>query len=84
MRARCRCAIACAVMTLAGAGCEREIRPFQELSLPRPNSQAPLVTSLVPGGGRPPVVAESPFQNNAYGTAEGKPHIAQYNSTGIP
>jgi cytochrome c oxidase cbb3-type subunit 3 len=55
-------------LSLFAAGCQREIRPFQELAV----AAAP--TQERPG--------ESPFQKNAYGTAEGKRLFDQYNCSG--
>src|SRR6266550_6658069 len=58
----------CALSLLAAA-CQREFRPFQDFAVASARTQEP-------------VLGESPFQKNAYGTAEGKRLFDQYNCTG--
>jgi cytochrome c oxidase cbb3-type subunit 3 len=62
--------------------CEREVRPFQQLAVASARTQQPVLSQLFPGGQPLPAPNESPFQNNAYGTAEGKRLFDQYNCTG--
>lgn len=64
------------------AGCEREVRPFEELAVASARTQKPVVSQLFPGGEPLSAGTESPFQGNAYGTAEGKRLFDQYNCTG--
>ena len=71
----------CASSLLAVA-CQREIRPFQDLAVSAARAQRPVLSPLSPGGQPPPGPGQSPFQNNAYGTAEGKRLFDQYNCTG--
>jgi cytochrome c oxidase cbb3-type subunit 3 len=71
----------CAVSVVA-ASCEREIRPFQTLAVASARTQKPVLSPLFPGGQPLPEPNESPFQKNAYGTAEGKRLFDQYNCTG--
>ena len=71
----------CAAMVLAAA-CEREVRPFQDLAVASARTQKPVLSPLFPGGQPLPEPNQSPFQNNAYGTAEGKRLFDQYNCTG--
>ena len=63
-------------------GCEREVRPFQDLSAASARTQRPVLSPLSPGGeppGEPPL---SPFQQNAWGIAEGKRLFDAYNCSG--
>ncbi len=60
----------CALNILA-AGCEREVRPFQDLAVASARTQKPV-----------PEPNQSPFQKNAYGTAEGKRLYEQFNCVG--
>ena len=64
------------------AGCEREVRPFQELEVASASSQKPMVTGLYAGAERPPTPEISPFQENAYGMAEGKRLFTLLNCAG--
>jgi cytochrome c oxidase cbb3-type subunit 3 len=64
------------------AACEREVRPFQDLSVASARSQKPMLTDLYAGGQRPATPENSPFQNNAYGTSEGKRLFDAYNCSG--
>ena len=71
----------CAV-TLLAVACQREIRPFQDLAVASARTQKAVLSPLFPGGQPLPEPNESPFQKNAYGTAEGKRLFDQYNCTG--
>jgi cytochrome c oxidase cbb3-type subunit 3 len=64
------------------AACEREIRPFQDLSAASGRTQRPILSTLSAGGERPPDPPESPFQRNAWGIAEGKRLFDAYNCSG--
>jgi cytochrome c oxidase cbb3-type subunit 3 len=62
--------------------CEREVRPFQDFSAASARSQKPMLSELYAGAQRPPTPETSPFQGNAYGTAEGKRLFDMYNCSG--
>jgi cytochrome c oxidase cbb3-type subunit III len=64
------------------AACEREMRPFQDLSAASARTQRPILSPLSPGGERPPDPPKSPFQRNAWGIAEGKRLFDAYNCSG--
>ena len=74
--------IALCALSLFAASCEREIRPFQTLAVASARTQKPVLSPIFPGGQPLPEPNESPFQKNAYGTAEGKRLFDQYNCTG--
>jgi cytochrome c oxidase cbb3-type subunit 3 len=78
------CAIAAAALVaLLATGCQREVRPFQDLAVASARTQKPMLTPLYPGPGAPPATPEnSPFQHNAYGMAEGKRLFDAYNCSG--
>jgi cytochrome c oxidase cbb3-type subunit III len=67
---------------LLASGCEREVRPFQELSVASARSQKPSLSALYPGSQPPATPENSPFQQNAYGMAEGKRLFDAYNCSG--
>ena len=73
-------------VVLAGAiflvACEREMRPFQDVSAASARTQRPILSPLSPGGERPPEPSLSPFQQNAWGIAEGKRLFDAYNCSG--
>jgi len=75
-----RIAVALAA-ALAVAACEREVRPFQDVSAATARSQKPTLSELFPGT-QPPPTEESPFQNNAYAMGEGKRLFDSYNCSG--
>jgi cytochrome c oxidase cbb3-type subunit III len=70
------------VLVAALAGCEREIRPFQDVSAASARSQKPVLDPISPGGQHPPDADYSPFQHNAWGMAEGKRLFDAYNCSG--
>jgi cytochrome c oxidase cbb3-type subunit 3 len=71
------------VMALLTVACQREVRPFQDLAVSSARSQKPVLTPLHPGPQPAPATPEnSPFQKNAYGTAEGKRLFDNYNCSG--
>lgn len=69
-------------LCIALVGCERETRPFQDLSAASTRSQKPVLDPITPGAPPPSASDRSPFQNNAWGTAEGKRLYEQYNCVG--
>jgi cytochrome c oxidase cbb3-type subunit 3 len=76
-----RLAGACALLLLL-PGCERELRPFRDLPVAAARSQEPVGTSLFAGAQAPPTPQNSPFQENAYGIAEGKRLFTALNCAG--
>lgn len=74
--------LAALVLVAALAGCERETRRYQELPAAAARPGSTKVTDLEPGapGGQPPVL--SPYQENAYGIAEGKRLYVAFNCNG--
>jgi len=75
-----RIAVALAA-ALVMAACEREVRPFQDVSAATARSQKPTLSELFPGT-QPPPAEESPYQKNAYAMAEGKRLFDSYNCSG--
>jgi cytochrome c oxidase cbb3-type subunit III len=67
---------------VALSACEREVRPFQELEVASASSQKPMLTTLHAGPQKPATPETSPFQENAYGIAEGKRLFTQFNCSG--
>jgi cytochrome c oxidase cbb3-type subunit III len=77
-----RCYLAAAAIAV-GAGCEREVRPFQTLPVASARGQHVTETPLHPGGAPAPASGQdSPFRENAYGIGEGKRLYAAYNCVG--
>ncbi len=79
------CALLLCGVLLAGAGCERESRPFQQLPAASARTERPLLSQNTPGGrvGESPIdTGASPFQENAWGISEGKRLFEQYNCVG--
>jgi cytochrome c oxidase cbb3-type subunit 3 len=69
-------------LCICAVACQREVRPFQTLAVASARTQQPVLSPLFPGGQPLPEPDQSPFQKNAYGTAEGKRLFDQYNCTG--
>jgi cytochrome c oxidase cbb3-type subunit III len=67
---------------LGVVACEREVRPFQDLSAASARSQKPMLSPLYAGPQAPPTPENSPYQKNAYGIAEGKRLFDAYNCSG--
>jgi cytochrome c oxidase cbb3-type subunit 3 len=67
---------------LAAAGCEREARPFPERTASAAGTPQPAQSQLYPGGLPPAESTTSPFQENAYGIAEGKRLFDAFNCSG--
>jgi cytochrome c oxidase cbb3-type subunit 3 len=80
MRWSVQAGVALSILTMAA--CEREVRPFQELSVASARSQKPALTPLYPGSPPPATPENSPFQENAYGMAEGKRLFDAFNCSG--
>ena len=68
----------CALAWLA-AGCEREARRYQDLPAGADRQTAIRVGQLQPGGVQPQEPVRSPYQDNAWGMAEGKRLYAAFN-----
>jgi cytochrome c oxidase cbb3-type subunit 3 len=62
--------------------CQREVRPFErELPVASATTQKPVLSQNF-AGPKPAIAQNSPFQHNAYGTAEGKRLFDAYNCSG--
>jgi cytochrome c oxidase cbb3-type subunit III len=68
------------LLALIASGCERESRPVDKLTSAA--TQPASLTDLFPGGTTPPTSKVSPFQQNAWGMAEGKRLFTYYNCSG--
>jgi cytochrome c oxidase cbb3-type subunit III len=64
------------------AGCERETRRYQELPAASSRPASTQVSDLVPGLPTPSQPVLSPYQENAYGIAEGKRLYSAFNCNG--
>jgi cytochrome c oxidase cbb3-type subunit III len=64
------------------AGCEREVRPFQELPVASARVQKPMASQLFAGPEAPPTPQNSPYQENAWGISEGKRLYENFNCVG--
>jgi cytochrome c oxidase cbb3-type subunit 3 len=71
-----------AACALAGTACERETRRYQEVPVTSTRVVGVPQTSLQPGGASPAKAVLSPYQENAYGQAEGKRLYAAFNCNG--
>jgi cytochrome c oxidase cbb3-type subunit 3 len=70
------------LMAAAFVACQRETRPFQsELPVASARTTTPVLSQNF-AGPPPPAPDYSPFQNNAWGTAEGKRLFDAYNCSG--
>jgi cytochrome c oxidase cbb3-type subunit 3 len=69
-------------VTLLSAACEREARRYQALPPSASRADAVHLTTLQPGTPDPPAPRDSPYQENAYGIAEGKRLFSAYNCNG--
>ena len=71
------------VVVLTGiAGCEREARRYQELPAASSRPASVTLTELEPGAPAPEPRVLSPYQENAYGIAEGKRLYFAFNCNG--
>jgi cytochrome c oxidase cbb3-type subunit 3 len=69
-------------MALVAAACERESRPFRDLPAASARSQTETQSPLHAGSPPPPSGTWSPFQQNAWGIAEGKRLYSSFNCVG--
>src|SRR5689334_948276 len=76
------CIATCTSTLVLATACEREARPFQDVSAASARTQTPVLDPISPGNHPPPEPDFSPFQNNAWGTAEGKRLFDSYNCSG--
>ena len=76
------CATAVVVFGLFAAACERESRPLRTLPVAASRAQTASETPLYAGAAAPPPSMASPFQDNAWGVAEGKRLYSNYNCVG--
>ena len=74
--------IACASLLAAFAACERETRPFRDLPVTAARSQSEVQNPVHAGPPVPSNESLSPFQENAWGIAEGKRLYTAYNCNG--
>jgi cytochrome c oxidase cbb3-type subunit III len=70
------------LLALCGVGCEREARPFGGMSGASRSIERPLASALVAGGATPSRPESSPYQENAWGIAEGKRLYESFNCVG--
>jgi cytochrome c oxidase cbb3-type subunit III len=80
MNTRFALTLASSLLTVVALGCEREARPIDKL--PGAATDANILTDLVAGGTRPSTDDVSPFQQNAWGMAEGKRLFSFFNCSG--
>jgi cytochrome c oxidase cbb3-type subunit 3 len=76
---RWHCLAALIIATGLTTGCEREARRYRELPASASRETAVRVTALEPGVPQQQADVQSPYQNNAWGMAEGKRLYAAYN-----
>jgi cytochrome c oxidase cbb3-type subunit 3 len=79
---RARPVAAALLAALVLTACEREHRRFREPPASLPEGVAVAVTELQPGGSAPSRAGPSPYEDNAWATAEGKRLFAQFNCVG--
>jgi cytochrome c oxidase cbb3-type subunit 3 len=70
------------VLAAGAAGCSREERRFPDGPAAGTRADTTKLTSLQPGAPSPPVGTPSPYQENAWGIAEGKRLYTAYNCNG--
>jgi cytochrome c oxidase cbb3-type subunit III len=71
-----------ALSLLTVCACERESRRYNEVSPADARPETVKLSTLQPGKADPPVTKTSPYQENAYGLAEGKRLFSAYNCNG--
>ena len=79
-----RCAdlvIVLGVLTIA-AGCERETRRYREIPASASRPESVQLTDFQPGAPAPRASTLSPYQESAYGIAQGKQLFSAYNCNG--
>jgi cytochrome c oxidase cbb3-type subunit III len=67
---------------VAALACEREVRRYQEVSVASTRAEGVAQTPFRPGGAAPIVPKLSPYQENAYGLAQGKRLYSAFNCNG--
>jgi cytochrome c oxidase cbb3-type subunit 3 len=72
----------CACLLAALGACERESRPFRDLPVAAARTQAQVQTPLHAGPAVPSHESLSPYQENAWGLAEGKRLYSAFNCSG--
>ena len=77
-----RAAVLAMLLSVATAACERESRPFRDLPAASARMAAETQSQLQAGSPTPPPGSMSPYQENAWGQAEGKRLFMQFNCTG--
>jgi len=70
------------LLLVASVACERETRRYRELPASASRPGAIAISELEPGGRTPRTPVLSPYQENAYGIAEGKRLYSAYNCNG--
>jgi cytochrome c oxidase cbb3-type subunit III len=70
------------VVLLGTVACERETRRYREMSPADARAETVKLSTLQPGRADPPVDKKSPYEENAYGQAEGKRLFSAYNCNG--
>lgn len=74
--------LATAMALLSVVACERESRRYREMSPADARAETVKLSTLQPGRADPPVEKVSPYQQNAFGQAEGKRLFSAYNCNG--
>jgi cytochrome c oxidase cbb3-type subunit 3 len=70
------------LLVVLGAACERETRRYNDVQGPHTNAESVRLTDLQPGAPQARPRAQSPYQDNAYGIAEGKRLYSAFNCNG--
>lgn len=70
------------LLAVAVAGCEREARRYKELPASASRPESVKLTQLEPGAPATQAPVLSPYQENAYGIAQGKVLFSAYNCNG--
>ena len=79
---RRRASLLLLVLAVHASGCERETRRYQELPAASSRPGSVKVTDLQAGAPSPDQPTRSPYQENAYGVAEGKRLYSAFNCNG--
>jgi cytochrome c oxidase cbb3-type subunit 3 len=69
-------------LALTTLGCERETRRYREIPAASSRPESVQLTQLQPGAPGPQAPTLSPYQENAYGIAQGKQLFSAYNCNG--
>lgn len=70
------------VVAVVATSCERETRRYRELPAASSRTESVRLTPLQPGGPQPGERVLSPYQQNAYGIAQGKTLFTAFNCNG--